>query len=73
VSPTLRELRALEQFGPALTEAVDCGRPAHVADLTTSLCGKELVDLAARFARTEGARVAVLPTPTNRGVIFVPV
>jgi hypothetical protein len=73
VSPTLRELRALEQFGPALSQAVERGRPAHVADLTTSLCGKELIELAARLVRTEGASVAVLPTPTNRGVIFVPV
>jgi hypothetical protein len=73
VSPTARELRAFEQFGPALSEAVDCNRPAHVADLMTSLSGKELVALAARFARAQGANVAVLPTPTNRGVIFVPV
>jgi hypothetical protein len=80
VSPTttepvaldVREQWALGHLEPALAEAVARNRPVAVEHLETSLTQRELVALASRLCRSEGENVAVLASPSGRGVFFVP-
>ncbi|HVU77662.1 MAG TPA: hypothetical protein VHC67_08770 [Gaiellaceae bacterium] len=67
------ERRLIARLEPALREAVDRGRPVHVEKLHTLLPHRTVIQLAARLCLHVEAKLAVLPTPSGRGVIFVPV
>jgi hypothetical protein len=73
VAATIGERRALDHFHPAVAEALDRGRPVVVDHLQTPLDQRELINLAVRLCLHEQAKLAVLPSPSGRGVIFVPV
>ena len=73
VALDIREQRVLGYLRPALDEAVARNRPVGVDHLETSLTTRELVALAGRLCRHESMNVAVVASPTNRGVILVPV
>jgi hypothetical protein len=68
----IREQRVLGYLRPALEEASRRNRPIGVEALDTSLTTSELVALAARLCRHEHKNVAVVASPTDRGVILVP-
>jgi hypothetical protein len=68
-----REQRVLGHLRPAIAEALRRNKPVAVAHLETSLTTKELIALATRVCRHDGANVAVVTSAAHRGVIFVPV
>ena len=72
VALDVREEYVLGHLRPALAEATRRNRPVGVESNETSLTTSELVALAGRLCRHEGVNVAVVASPTERGVILVP-
>jgi len=72
VALDVREEWVLGHLRPAVEEATRRNRPVGVEALDTSLTTSELVALAGRLCRHEGVNVAVVASPTERGVILVP-
>ena len=68
-----QEQRVIGHLRPAIAEALRRNKPVAVAHVETSLTPKQLVALATRVCRHDGANVAVVTSSAHRGVIFVPV